>query len=205
VQITYPQEGATWKNSKAKHGTCARGQRWKAKQQQAHGAGTVLMHEPTSYFILCLSLILSLSSSSRSYLFLLSFIYAASAWLSLLKFSLAYSLPQFFILSHCAAGPRPARNQSHRRRSPWGGTRSPPIWGVHGATAPESRRPPTVPARAAHHPLRSYAVRRSSEPHRDASLTKWKPPGQGQVLTWLVSAQRRHCVSTATTRWILLG
>jgi hypothetical protein len=140
------------------------------------------MHEPTSYFILCLSLILSLSSSSRSYLFLLSFIYAASAWLSLLKFSLAYSLPQFFILSHCAAGPRPARNQSHRRRSLWGGTRSPPIWGVHGATAPESRRPPTVPARAAHHPLCSYAVRRSSEPHRDASLTKWKPPGPGPGL-----------------------
>jgi hypothetical protein len=58
------------------------------------------VYEPTSYFILCLSLILSLSSSSfLSPPYLFHICYKCMTFSLLKFFSLAYSLPHFFTLS----------------------------------------------------------------------------------------------------------
>jgi hypothetical protein len=114
VQITYPQEGATWKNSKAKHGTCARGQRWKAKQQQAQSWCTSL--HLTLFFA---SRLFFPSAAARVLISSFSLSYMLQAHDSLFLSSLSLILclsSSFFLIVQPARGPRGTRVTAEEAR-----------------------------------------------------------------------------------------
>jgi hypothetical protein len=166
------------------------------------------VHQPTSYFILCLSLILSLSSGSLLSLLSLSYLLQAYDFLSSqVLLSRLFFTSFLHSLSLCswpkahegarvieeevgeeALGLRQSRACTARPRRSRGGL----LW---------------LSAHAAYHPLHSYAVWRSSEPCHDASLTQWKSPGLGLGLdtagVGTSMARHRHGYDMMTTRlWL---